>query len=116
MALGSPFLTSYDDRMLERAFAETAPGQADIVDLDSLHTCSECAHWRAGRGKGKTGYCRLFMKFARLSAPGPKLRAQQRACRRWQSNLPVASGMGAEAGPSSPAHGIGHPPHGNQVD
>jgi hypothetical protein len=64
MALGSPFLTSYDDRMLERAFAETAPGQADIVDLDSLHTCSECAHWRAGRGKGKTGYCHVFMKLA----------------------------------------------------
>ena len=71
--------------MLERAYHETAPGMADFVDLDSLHVCSGCAFWLAGRGRNGDGRCGLFerlMRDRKGTQPKP-LRAKQRACRKF---------------------------------
>jgi hypothetical protein len=87
MALGSPYLTPAYGLALERALAETVPGMADIADIASLHACQECRHWVASKGRKEMGHCALAMRLMRLSKPGPKLRARQRACRKWLSNL-----------------------------
>jgi hypothetical protein len=95
--IGSPFLTSYDDRMLEHTSAETNPGMADIVDLDSMHTCSKCRHWLAGSGKKEDGCCGLFEKLMR----GRKAPSLARSAR---GNVPVGSGfptLGMAEGPTS---------------
>jgi hypothetical protein len=88
MALGSPYLTPAYGPALERALAETVPGTADAVCIDGLHTCSECRHWVASEGRKEAGYCTFFMRLMRLSKPGPKLRARQRARRKWLSEAP----------------------------
>ena len=101
--IGSPVFTSYDDRMLQRALDATAPGVADIIDLDSLHCCPECRHWLAGRGKKQEGRCALFEKIMRGrkgTKPRP-LRALHRACRKWVSNLGNRTRSDRDAGRSS---------------
>jgi hypothetical protein len=98
--IGSPFFTSYDDRMLQRALDATAPGVADIIDLDSLHCCPECRHWLAGRGKKQEGRCALFENIMRgRKAPSP-VRSVPYACRKWVSNLGNGTRSDRDAGRS----------------
>jgi hypothetical protein len=92
--IGSPHLTSYDDREEERSHAETAAGQANFVDIASLHTCEQCTYWRASKGKEGMGTCALFATLmrGRKGAKPPPYRGRQRACRKWISDLGATPG------------------------
>jgi hypothetical protein len=76
---------------LEEALRRAEAGMADIVDLASLHNCSQCAHWVAIKGKDGQGRCALYERLTRdrKGAKPRPLRTRQQACRKWISNLPV---------------------------
>jgi hypothetical protein len=103
--IGSPHLTSYDDREEERGHAETVAGQAHFVDIASLHTCDQCTYWRASKGKEGMGTCALFAKLTRgrKGAKPPPYRGRQRACRKWISNLGAKPGHDRDDGLPAPA-------------
>jgi hypothetical protein len=82
VVIGGQNLTMGYTPALERAFAETNPGMADIVDVGTPHVCGECQHWLPGRGRKEEGRCALFHH--RMGEPGAKLCARQRACRQWR--------------------------------
>jgi hypothetical protein len=87
--LGKPFHTESYGVEAGRSHAETVPGMAHFVDVYSLHTCSQCGHWLPIKGKEGIGNCALFQRLARgrRGAKPKPLRASQRACTKWSSNL-----------------------------
>jgi hypothetical protein len=78
----SPHLTSYDDR--EEAAAHA--GMAGRPDIRSLHVCSECWWFKAGRGEAAEGHCGLYTR--RMGGKvGEAIGTAQRACEMWLTNL-----------------------------
>jgi hypothetical protein len=88
--------------MLQRALDATAPGMADIVDLDSLHFCDECAHRLPIKGKEGQLRCaqgRPAKAAARLTAGLSQVAIQSRGRARSQAEpLLFERGRGAGQG------------------
>jgi hypothetical protein len=96
--MGSPHLTSYDDR--EEACVHA--GMAGRVDIGSLHVCGECRWFKAGPGKAAEGHCGLYTK--RMGGKvGDAIGAAQRACKMWLTNLGAAARHDQDAGLPAPA-------------
>jgi hypothetical protein len=69
-----------------RSHQMTVPGMAAFADVGSLHTCSQCVWWRAGKA-GK-GTCDLHQR--RMGGKvGAAVAGSQKACRAWSSDLGV---------------------------
>jgi hypothetical protein len=66
---------------MEAAAARTAPGMADWADPNSNKTCSDCAHWRGSKARGK-GRCGLFTAMMR-GRQGATLSSSQTECRKF---------------------------------
>ena len=76
---------AYGD-VLERAMRLTKPGQADLVNPDSPHTCSQCQQWLKEPRNAAKGRCGLYQR--RMNGQrGAVLKGTQQACRQWMTNL-----------------------------
>jgi hypothetical protein len=86
VGLAHPWLTPAYGDVLENTMRLTKPGQADFVNPDSLHTCSQCQHWLKEPRSADKGRCGLYQR--RMSGHrGAVLKGTQQACRQWMTNL-----------------------------
>jgi hypothetical protein len=85
IGLTNPWLKAGYPPALEAALRETWPGMGNICDVTSLHNCGECRDWQPAKGPDR-GYCLLHLR-SMHGKRGDVLKASQKACRSWSSNL-----------------------------
>ena len=86
VGLAHPHLTAAYGDVLERAMRLTKPGQADLVNPDSPHTCSQCQQWLKEPRNAAKGRCGLYQR--RMNGQrGAVFKGTQQACRQWMTNL-----------------------------